>query len=279
VPQSGAALNAWNLQPGSFCILTARSGPAREDSGTICPTNLVRLTPVPVTNELEWAMLRVFSPRLDTLPTTQQRLWPELAQTPNHFTLYGGTAIALRLGHRQSVDFDFFSPMTFEPNGLLDVVPYLKGAEVRRAAANNLTVTVDRGGPVQLSFFGNFDLGQVDASEVAEGPKFQVASLIDLGGMKTAVVTQRAEVKDYLDIHALMTKAKISLATMLAAAAIIYGDQFSPLVSLKAIAYHDDPSLADLPKAVRTYLSEAVHSTDPIKLPVLNAIRTRKLSS
>jgi hypothetical protein len=76
---------------------------------------------------------------------------PELAGTPDHFILYGGTAIALRLGHRQSVDFDFFSPVTFEPHSLLKTVPYLKEATVRKSAPNDLAVTVDRGGPVQLS--------------------------------------------------------------------------------------------------------------------------------
>jgi len=87
-------------------------------------------------------MSNVFSPRLDVLPATQQRLWLELSQTPGDFILYGGTAIALRLGHRQSVDFDFFSPRTFEPLSLLEALPYLKGAEVRKSSANNLTVTV-----------------------------------------------------------------------------------------------------------------------------------------
>src|ERR1700692_2438427 len=97
--------------------------------------------------------------------------------------------------------------------------------------------------------------------------------------MKAAVVTQRAEVKDYLDIFALLTSAKLTLTQMLAAGAIIYGNEFTPLDSLKAIAYHDDPSLADLPENVRNYLSEAVRSTDPTKLPVLNAVRVRGISS
>jgi hypothetical protein len=220
-------------------------------------------------------MPNAFLPRLDILPAAQRNLWPELAQTPGHFILYGGTAIALRLGHRQSVDFDFFSPLTFEPRSLLEDVPYLRGAEVRKSAANNLTVTVDRGGPIQLQFFGNFDLGQVAPPQLTEGPKIQVASLLDLGGTKVAVVTQRAEVKDYLDIYALLTKAEISLPQMLAAGILIYGDQFSPLVSLKAISYHDDPTLGALPKSVRNYLSEAVHSTDPAELPVLNAAKAR----
>jgi hypothetical protein len=234
-----------------------------------------RITPAQTGNELEWTMPNVFKPRLDILPAAQQRLWPELAQTPSHFTLYGGTAIALRLAHRQSVDFDFFSPMTFEPHSLLETLPYLKGAVVRKSAANNLTVSVDRGGPIQLQFFGNFDLGQVAAAELAEGPRLAIASLVDLAGMKAAVVTQRAEIKDYLDIYALLTKAKISLPTMLAAAVIIYGAGFNPLVALKAISYHDDPTLAELPKNVRRALIEAVQGADPAKLPMLDAIRTR----
>jgi len=218
----------------------------------------------------------MFSPRLDILPDAQQRLWPELAQTPAHFILYGGTAIALRLGHRNSVDFDFFTLMPFEPYSLLAELPFLKGAVVRQSKANTLTVTVDRGAPVQLSFFGDLGIGQVACEDLAEGPRLRVASLTDLAGTKAAVVTQRAEVRDYLDIHALLTKAKISLPQMLAAGTIIYGAQFNPLLSLKAISYHDDAALAELAQNVRRDLIDAVKTTNAEKLPVLNAIRPRK---
>src|SRR4029453_5003786 len=44
-------------------------------------------------------------PRLDVLPPPQRRFWPAFSELPNHFVLYGGTAIGLRLGGRQSVDF------------------------------------------------------------------------------------------------------------------------------------------------------------------------------
>ena len=56
-----------------------------------------------------------FVPNLDILPAAQRTLWPELSATPDNFTLYGGTALALRLGHRASVDFDFFSNDSFDP--------------------------------------------------------------------------------------------------------------------------------------------------------------------
>ena len=90
--------------------------------------------------------------------------------------------------------------------------------------------------------------------------------------MKAAVVTQRAELKDYLDIHALTTGG-VSLAEMLAAAVVIYGNQFSPLLSLKAIAYHDDGALAALPQSVRRDLAAAVKATDPQRMPALTAVR------
>lgn len=54
--------------------------------------------------------MSTFTPRIDVLPTAQQRLWPLLRRAAGlGFVLYGGTAIGLRLGHRPSVDFDFFS--------------------------------------------------------------------------------------------------------------------------------------------------------------------------
>ena len=46
----------------------------------------------------------------DILPPEQKSLWPSLHKLSElGFVLYGGTAIALQCGHRNSVDFDFFS--------------------------------------------------------------------------------------------------------------------------------------------------------------------------
>ena len=128
---------------------------------------------------------------------------------------------------------------------------------------------------MQVSFFGRLRLGQVEAVENVEGPGFPVASLLDLSGMKAAVVTQRAEVKDYLDIHALMTQGKIPLPVMLSAASVIYAEEFNPLIALKAISYHDDPALAALPMSMRHDLVRAVKAVDLDKLPYLEATRKR----
>ena len=100
------------------------------------------------------------------------------------FTLYGGTALALRLGHRTSVDFDFFSNTSFDPDRLAEQIPYLKGAERVQLSPNTLTCRVNRGGPVLLSYFGGLGLGQVAAPEQVQDLSLQVASLLDLAGTK-----------------------------------------------------------------------------------------------
>lgn len=217
--------------------------------------------------------LATFEPRLDILPAAQRRLWPELSATPEAFTLYGGTAIALRLGHRPSVDFDFFAAESFQPDELLQKVPYLKGGTIRQSSRDTLTVTIERGGPVQISFFGGINHGQVEAPERARGPNIKVASLIDLAGYKVSVVQQRAELKDYIDVHTLLTKARMPLDKMIAAGKVIYGKQFNPLIALKALAYHNDLGLAELSREMRRDLITAIQQTDPQRLPKLAAVK------
>ena len=207
-----------------------------------------------------------FKPNLTILPPPQLLFWPELDSTPEHFTLYGGTALALRLGHRASLDFDFFSNQPFDPDELAAAIPYLKGTERVQVTTNTLKCRVERGAPVLVSFFGGLGLGQAEPRDQAEGKKLYVASLLDLAGTEVAVVQKRAEAKDYLDIDVLIQHG-IDLPSALAAGRIVYGRSFNPMITLKALSFFDD--LPTLPAEVRERLSTAVDAVDPTSLPVL----------
>lgn len=213
---------------------------------------------------------RIFTPRLDILPDTQRRLWEELRATPEGFVLYGGIALALRLGHRQSVDFDFFADRPIDPQQLLRDVPYLAGATVTRVAPNTLNAVVDRGGPVRLSFFGVPALARIREPELAADSGVLVASLPDLAGTKVAVVQQRAEAKDYIDIDALLTLGGLSLPEALAAGAAVYGRQFNPQVTLKALCWFGEPELAALPEDLKDRLRAAVRRVELDDLPAVD---------
>jgi hypothetical protein len=210
----------------------------------------------------------IFTPNLVILPSPQRKLWPELATTPPYFTLYGGTALALRLGHRTSVDFDFFSAQSFDPEHLANTVSYLRDAERVQMEANTLTCRVDRNGPVLVSFFGGLRIGQVAERDQASAMPLFVASILDIAGAKAAVIQKRAEVKDYIDIDALLQYG-IDLPTLLAAGSILYGRTFNPMITLKAIGYFGD--VPELSMQVRSRLSAAVARVDVTRLPKLVA--------
>jgi hypothetical protein len=209
-----------------------------------------------------------FSPKLNILPESHRALWKELKGTPKHFVLYGGTALALRLGHRVSKDFDFFTNATFQPQDLAERVAYLRNGKVTLQHENTLTVILDRNGPVSVSFFGGLTLNRVSSPDAADDNAVQVASLLDVAGCKMAVVQSRAEGKDYRDVAALLENG-ISLPKALAAAKAIYGDQFEPRTTLRALSYFADGDLPKLPLSMQNALRTAAAEVKLDELPVL----------
>jgi hypothetical protein len=219
-------------------------------------------------DQLEGLKLRgsMFTPHLRILPPAQRRLWDELGYTPREFVLYGGTALALRLAHRHSEDFDFFSSKSFAPEVLRKAIPYLHDAELSQFESNTLTAIVDRGGPVKVSFFGELKLNRVHEPEVAQDTGIQVASLLDVAATKLATIQQRAQARDYEDLAAIVDSG-ITLAEVLAAAVAIYGKEFNGALSLKALTYFADGDLPSLSpatqKKLRTLASEVDLKTIP----------------
>lgn len=164
------------------------------------------------------------------------------------------------------MDFDFFSNQSFDPAQLAQTISYLEDVERVQVAPNTLKCRIERDGPVLVSFFGGLGLGQAAPRDQAEGRTIYVASLLDIAGTKVAVVQQRAEAKDYLDIDALLQNG-IDLPTALAAGRIVYGRSFNPMITLKALSFFDD--VPTLPAEVRKRLSAAVVAVDPASLPML----------
>jgi hypothetical protein len=208
----------------------------------------------------------MFTPNLSILPEPQRRLWRELRDTPKTFVLYGGTALALRLGHRQSEDFDFFSNKPFLPAALRESIPYLKQAQMTQFQDNTLTAIVDRNGPVKLSFFGSLGINRVKDPDIAEENGIEIASLLDLLASKLKTIQLRAEAKDYRDIVATLD-AGLSLAEGLASAAAIYGKTFNGALSLKALTFFEDGDLPKLAPSARKVLLEAATSVSLKELP------------
>jgi hypothetical protein len=195
-------------------------------------------------------------PKLGILPAAQQQIWSSLAPTPQlGFVLYGGTAIALHLGHRTSVDFDFFRTEALDKEQIRSSFPFVHGASVLQDTRDTLVISAAMpAGLVKVSFFGRMGIGRVNDPLPTTDGVLLVASLDDLMATKLKATLDRAEAKDYRDIAG-MISAGVSLPTGLSAFKQMFDGE--PAQVLRAIGFFDDGDLKNLTVAERKILCDA----------------------
>jgi Nucleotidyl transferase AbiEii toxin, Type IV TA system len=197
-----------------------------------------------------------FDPRIDVLPPAQREIWPQLAPAPNlSFVLYGGTAVALHLGHRTSIDFDFFRAAPLEKGKIEASFRFIGNARTVQEDENTLVVDVSMpSGRVKISFLGGLALGRINDPLRTKDNVLLVASLEDLLATKLKAILDRAEAKDYRDIAAMLA-AGVSLEKALGAFSKMY--RRDPGLPLRAIGFFKDGDLPSLPKADQDLLRAA----------------------
>lgn len=91
---------------------------------------------------------------LEILLPEQRLFWDKYTHNvPKKFVLYGGTAVALRYGHRRSIDFDFFSDGVLDHDNLLQSLPILRDGEILQKGRSELVVRVlVNARPIKLNF-------------------------------------------------------------------------------------------------------------------------------
>ncbi len=226
------------------------------------------------------AIVATLSPNFARLPPAQRQLWPELRPSVElGFVLYGGTAISLHLGHRRSLDFDFFHDRALVKDEIRAAFAFLRRATTLQDSKDTLAVMAPssgRGGHdgVKVSFFGGMSFGRIGDPLLSEDGVMWIASLDDLMAHKLKVILQRSEKKDYQDV-ASMIRAGCPVARGLSAARLFFGNAFQPAASLKALTYFKDGDLGKLSGADRSTLIEAAKSVRT--LPRI-ALRSKKLA-
>jgi hypothetical protein len=197
-----------------------------------------------------------FEPLIEILPPAQSEIWPQLAPAPDlSFVLYGGTAVALHLGHRVSIDFDFFKAEPLDKARIETSFRFVRNARTIQEDENTLVVDVPMpSGPVKVSFFGGLALGRINDPLRTKDEVLLVASLEDLLATKLKAILDRAEAKDYRDISAMLS-AGVSLEKALGVFAANY--RRDPALPLKALGFFKDGDLPSLPKADQDLLRAA----------------------
>ena len=170
---------------------------------------------------------------LSTVDSTTLELLIKLQSIPilHNTRLVGGTALALQIGHRKSVDLDFFGTvdaskdeltMALEQIGSLVVLK--ESPHIHIYQLNNVKIDV-----VDYQYFW------IDDAVVMQG--IRMASLRDIAAMKITAIIGRGTKKDFIDIAFLLQR--FSINKILDFYSQKYPDG-STFMAMKSLAYFDD---------------------------------------
>ncbi len=139
------------------------------------------------------------------LNTVQAQILPKLSFTKPQFYLGGGTALALQLGHRTSVDFDFYAPKKFDNQKLANTISQIFPETKTSATQSPNTLRIDVMGTEVSAFLYEYQL----LDQLIDYGSVLLAGLRDIAAMKTAAVIQRARQRDFYDIYYLIKELGI----------------------------------------------------------------------
>lgn len=158
---------------------------------------------------------------LNVLNETQLTQLELLKNFKREFTLVGGTAIALQIGHRKSIDFDLFKSIPFSTQ---KVKSKLSEKNIRFSILfeDFDGVHLQINGVKWTFFYYPFEIKQ----SLIKIQAFNMPDLLTLAAMKAYAIGRRSKWKDYVDLY-LLLKKHFSLNEISEKAQQIFGDSFS----------------------------------------------------
>ena len=159
----------------------------------------------------------------------------------NGFNLVGGTALALYLGHRTSVDIDLFSNFNFDAAQLIELIQQDYPLQLYNTASNTLKGSIEN---VNVDIIAH---RYPYLNEPSEIDGIRILSEPDIIAMKlNAICVSGQRSKDFVDIYFALDNNKYCLADMLKFYQMKYS-QHGDMHVLKSLMYFDDVDLSDWP--------------------------------
>ena len=163
------------------------------------------------------------------------RLFPALTAFDD-FYLAGGTALALEIGHRLSVDFDLFCEGLIDRTLLSKVKKVFTGFPVEPAVNNpdELTAFV---GAVKVTFL-SYPFPVIEPLVSVDG--LPMMSVKEIGATKAYTIGRRGTYKDYVDLYFIVVERHASLEEIIAIAERKFGHEFNSRLFTEQLLFMDD---------------------------------------
>ena len=182
---------------------------------------------------------------LNILPSSQLDLFELLSNADfiSDFYLAGGTGLALQIGHRQSIDFDFFIPYDFDTSQIIQSIISLGHFELQNEEKNTINGILNH---VRISFLG-YKYNVINPFIYHR--KIKIAHELDIAAMKLSAISGRGNKKDFIDLYFILKK--YSLDTILRFYEKKYGKGLANDYHLiKSLVYFADAEEQAMPKMI-----------------------------
>ncbi|MBN2761699.1 MAG: nucleotidyl transferase AbiEii/AbiGii toxin family protein [Bacteroidales bacterium] len=179
---------------------------------------------------------------LEVLPDDQLQLFEKLSSTTliSDFYLAGGTCLALQIGHRRSIDFDFFIPDDFDTSTIIGKLTQIGKYQRDNEEKNTINGSLN---DVRISFFG-YKYKIIDDFKIYKN--IRLSGLKDIAAMKLEAIAGRGSKKDFIDMFFLMQK--FTLAEIFSIHSQKYGTGLSNQYHhLKSLVYFADAEEEAMP--------------------------------
>ena len=179
----------------------------------------------------------------EVLTTEAKKLLPYFKKFKPHYYLAGGTALAMQLGHRISIDFDFFSEKKISQTLLPQIENLMPENTIIKPVVNNsdeLTIFADG---IKITFlYYPFPLikSLILLNEVLLPP------VQELAAMKAYTIGRRGDYKDYVDLYYLLFERHTSLQEIIEIAKTKYANNFYDSLFLEQLIYLDDINITEI---------------------------------
>ncbi len=168
----------------------------------------------------------------EILTKEQNQLLPLVATFKKDFGLVGGTAVALHIGHRESIDFDLFSNKPFGKLSLQRKIEKERSIdEILVSREGELTFLI---GPVKFTFF-HYPFTILYTESFRSIP---LPDLKTLAAMKAYAMGQRTKWKDYVDLYFII-RDFYSIADISAHTQSLFGDRFNERLFRGQLSYFE----------------------------------------
>ena len=189
----------------------------------------------------------------------------DFLRNDHEFYLAGGTALALHIGHRTSIDFDFYAPRDFDPKALFSQFAknFPKASSIH-VADGTLMVGV---GEIELSFF-RYQYPMV--KPLVETEHLDLASVHDIAAMKMIAIVQRGTKRDFVDMYYLLKR--MSVETLFQITRRKYS-VFNKYIGLRSLTYFEDADKKEDKRNIRVF--EKI-PWEKIKKEIINTVMEYK---